>query len=108
MRIYDVSVAISARTPTYPGDPAIEIIQWSAIAEGAAANVSLLHFGAHTATHVDAPSHFIEGSGKVDEMSLEALIGPARVVSIPDEVDAIERRHLSADVLQGTERVLFK
>ncbi len=108
MKIYDVSVPISAATPTYPGDPGIEIIQWSAIAAGAAANVSLLHFGAHTATHVDAPSHFIEGSGKVNEISLEALMGPARVVSIPDEVDVIEREHLSADALQGTERVLFK
>ena len=108
MRIYDVSVPVSARTPTYPGDPGIEIGQWSAIAEGAAANVSLLHFGAHTATHVDAPAHFIEGAGRVAEMPLDALIGPARVVSIPDEVDVIEREHLSPEDLRGAERLLFK
>lgn len=108
MRIYDVSVPISAATPTYPGDPGIEIRQWAAISEGAAANVSLLHFGAHTATHVDAPAHFIEGASKVDAMPLEALVGPALVVSIPDDVDAIEASHLAALTPGETTRVLFK
>ncbi|HYJ47055.1 MAG TPA: cyclase family protein, partial [Pyrinomonadaceae bacterium] len=108
MRIYDVSVPVSAQTPTYPGDPGIEIGQWSAIAKGDAANVSVLHFGAHTATHVDAPAHFIEGAGRVAEMPLDALIGPARVVSIPDEVDVIKSEHLSPEDLGGTERLLFK
>jgi arylformamidase len=80
MRIYDVSVPISAATPVYPGDPGVEIKQWAALAGGDAANVTLLNFGAHTATHVDAPSHFIEGAPKVDAMPLDALLGPARVV----------------------------
>jgi arylformamidase len=108
MKIYDVSVPISAETPTYPGDPGIEIAQWAAIADGAAANVSLLHFGAHTATHVDAPAHFIEGAGRVDRMSLDQLIGTARVVLIPDEVDVIEASHLSTHDIKGAERILFK
>ncbi|MDT5122967.1 MAG: arylformamidase, partial [Acidobacteriota bacterium] len=108
MRIYDVSVPISATTPTYPGDPGIEIKQWTAIADGDAANVSLLHFGAHTATHVDAPAHFIEGARKVEQLSLDALIGPARVVSIPDDADAITPIHLTALDIEGATRVLFK
>src|SRR3982750_3281777 len=107
MPIYDVSVPISARTPTYPGDPGIEIRQWAALERGDAANVTLLHFGAHTATHVDAPAHFIEGARKVDHLSLDALIGPALVISIPDEVDVIEASHLSAHDLKSAERVLF-
>ena len=108
MRIYDVSVPISARTPTYPGDPGIEIIPWSAIDAGAAANVSLLHFGAHTATHVDAPAHFIEGAGRVDLLPLDLLIGPARVISIADEVDVITPDQLSRQEIEGALRVLFK
>ena len=108
MPIYDVSVSISAATPAYPGDPGIEIRQWAAIADGDAANVSLLHFGAHTGTHVDAPSHFIEGAPKVDAMPLDALVGRARVVLIPDDVDAIEASHLSAQLLEGATRIIFK
>ena len=108
MRIYDVSVPISAATPVYPGDPGIEIRQWAAMADDDAANVSLLHFGAHTGTHVDAPSHFIEGASKVDAMPLDALIGPARVIQMPDEVDAITASHLSAQSIEGMARIIFK
>ena len=108
MRIFDVTVPISAATPVYPGDPGVEIVQWAAIADGDAANVTLLHFGAHTATHVDAPAHFIEGAGRVDSLPLDALIGPALVVSIPDDVDVIEASHLSAHDLANVARVLFK
>ena len=108
MRIHDISVPIKASTPAYPGDPGIEIKQWAAITNGDAANVSLLHFGAHTATHVDAPAHFIEGARKVDALSLDALIGPARVALIPDEVTAIEPSHLLPDEIKGVPRILFK
>lgn len=108
MRIYDISVPISAATPTYPGDPGIEITQWAALAEGDSANVSLLHFGAHTATHADAPAHFIEGASRVDKLPLDTLIGPARVVLIPDEADAITASHINALDIEGATRVLFK
>lgn len=108
MRIYDVSVPISAATPTYPGDPGVEIVQWAAISKGDAANVSMLHFGAHTATHVDAPAHFIEGAGRVDKLSLDVLIGRARVAEIPDEADVVSANHIKALNLKDAERVLFK
>lgn len=108
MRIYDVSVPISAAMPVYPGDPGVEIRQSAAIADGDAANVSLLHFGAHTGTHVDAPSHFIEGASKVDAMPLDALVGTARVIEMPNDVDAITASHLSAQPIEGATRILFK
>ena len=108
MRIYDISVPISAATPTYPGDPGVEIHEWAAIARGDAANVTLLHFGAHTATHVDAPAHFIDGASKVDVVPLDALLGEARVVEIPYDVRAIDARHVAACDLSGVSRVLFK
>lgn len=109
MSIYDISVAISPETtPTYPGDPAIEIVSWAAIARGDAANVTLLRLGAHTATHLDAPAHFIEHAPQVSTLPLEVLIGEARVVELGDEVQAIEASHVAAHVPQDTARVLFK
>ncbi|HEV7902808.1 MAG TPA: cyclase family protein [Pyrinomonadaceae bacterium] len=109
MPIFDISVAISPETtPTYPGDPALEIVSWAAIARGDAANVTLLRMGAHTATHVDAPAHFIEGAPQVSVMPLDALIGEARVVELDETVEAIEASHVAAHVPAGTQRVLFK
>ncbi len=109
MAIYDISVQISpGATPTYPGDPGIEIESWAAISKGDAANVTMLHFGAHTATHVDAPAHFIEGAHGVPSLALETLIGEVRVVEIPAEAHAIEAGHVAASELHGATRVLFK
>jgi arylformamidase len=108
MHIYDLSVPISTRTPVYPGDPGIDIQQWKALANGDSANVSFLHLGAHTATHVDAPSHFIEGGTKVSDMSLDVLIGPARVVETPGNMTEIDYDFVSGLHLQSVTRILFK
>jgi arylformamidase len=108
MRIYDVSVPISARTPTYPGDPGIDIRQWLSLASGDAANVSVLYFGAHTGTHVDAPAHFIKDAQKLQSLDLNTLIGEAQVVEIPKEAMAIDEGHLDNCFDQETTRVLFK
>ena len=106
MKIYDVTVPINESTPVYEGDPNVEITSASAIARGDAANVSRLCCGIHTATHVDAPAHFIEGSRRVHELELEKLIGVCRVVEIDRSVIAITAEHV--ENLDGAERVLFK
>lgn len=108
MKIYDVTVPISQNTPTFPGDPCVDFHVTASIEKGDAANVTLLHFGAHTATHVDAPNHFIEGTSRVIDMPLDVLIGEARVIEIPSDVVAIDETHISRERLQGATRVLFK
>ena len=109
MRIYDISVPITpGETPTYPGDPGLEVGSWAAISRGDAANVSVLNFGAHTGTHVDAPAHFIEGAPGLTSLPLEALVGAARVVEIPGDALAVEEQHVGGDALKGATRVLFK
>ena len=107
MRIYDVTVPIRSGMPIYEGDPSVDIQPWSVLAKGDSANVSFLHFGAHTGTHVDAPAHFIEGARKIDALSLEMLIGPARVVRVLDDVDEIDCDFLAGCDLDQVERVLF-
>src|SRR5712692_11243408 len=107
MKIYDVTFPIRSGMPIYQGDPGVEIKAWSALAKGDSANVSFLHFGAHTGTHVDAPAHFIAGAQKIDALPLDVLIGPARVVRVADDVTEIDRNFISATNLDGVERVLF-
>jgi arylformamidase len=108
MRIYDVSVPLSAATPTYPGDPGIEIKNWLTLAKGDAANVSVINFGLHSGTHVDAPSHFIEGAAKVDSLPLEILIGEAEVVEVADHIRVIDESFVAANCMGGSKRILFK
>jgi arylformamidase len=105
MRIFDVSVPVSPRLPTWPGDPAISLERASAISRGDPANVSRLDCGVHTGTHVDAPVHFIDGAGGIDTLDLAVLTGPCLVVEA--DPPGLELR---PEDLPDTphERVLFK
>ncbi|HEV2861207.1 MAG TPA: cyclase family protein [Pyrinomonadaceae bacterium] len=108
MAIYDITVAVApGRTPVYPGDPGVEVIQWAAISRGDSANVTSLNFGAHTGTHIDAPAHFIEGAPGMPSLPLDALVGEALVVEVPDTALSVEEEHLN-EVEEGAARVLFK
>ena len=108
MHIYDVSVPLSAATPTYPGDPGIEIKQWLTLANGDAANVSLINFGLHSGTHVDAPAHFIQGGAKAESLPLDSLVGEARVVEVANDIKVIDEDFVVANCPSGSERILFK
>ena len=104
MPIYDISVPLCAELPTYPGDPIIEIRDSLSLARGDSANVSLLHFGAHTGTHVDAPAHFIDGAKKVESLALDVLIGEAEVLEVPPEKRVIDEEFVTT----RSTRILFK
>lgn len=106
MELYDITVTISSTTPIYKGDPGIEISSFKSVASGSSANVSHIAFGVHSATHVDAPNHFIDGAKRVHELDPYKLIGSCRVIEIASDVTAIEPGHVGD--LRGVERVLFK
>ena len=107
MKIYDITFPISENVPVYEGDPRVKIDVASSMKKGDAANVTQLCFGAHTATHVDAPNHFIDGTRKIHELELEKLIGACAVVEIDADVLAIEPEHVR-NLPPNVERVLFK
>ena len=91
MTLIDVTQPIRPGMPVYPGDPPVNTELASAIARGDDYNVTRLDFGVHTGTHVDAPAHVLDGAGGVEALPLEALVGPAEVVSFPGELPAAER-----------------
>jgi arylformamidase len=71
------------------------------------ATVSRWTIGAHTGTHVDAPSHFIKGGKTLAEITLHEWCGPCRVVEIPDRalITIADVMHLAWD---DVTKVLFK
>jgi arylformamidase len=108
-RIIDISVTVTPILPVWPGDPAVVLERVSKMEDGADANVSRVEMGAHTGTHVDAPYHFVDGGYAVEDLALDALVGPAVVVEISEKVDRIDAALLSqAGIGPGVERVLFK
>ena len=107
MNIYDVTVAISNDLPVYPGDPKISITRTHSLEKGDVARVSHLSFGTHIGTHIDPPYHFMMNGIPLDQVSLEVLIGPARVIDV-GEVDSIGAGSFDRALLDGATRVLFK
>ncbi len=80
-RVIDLSQAVSADTPVYPGDPVPRIEALSTV-ELAGAKTTLLALGTHTGTHVDTPSHILPDGRTIDELPLEAFYGAAWVFDV--------------------------
>jgi len=106
-RLIDVSVILTPGIATYPGNPPFEIAPVHRIAAGDTANNSRLTMGTHTGTHVDAPKHFMDDRPGVDAMSLDLLIGRARVVDMPVR-GGITAKHLQDAGLREDLRVLLR
>lgn len=66
-------------------------------------------FGTHTGTHMDTPSHMIEGAGPLlEEIPLERLIGPAKLVKLEKkEWEPILVEDLEKADLQEGDRLLI-
>ena len=107
-RIWDVSVPVRHGGLVYPGNPPISITAVQSIAAGDTANVSRIDLGSHTATHVDAPLHFVAGAPGVDALSLDVLIGPARLICFSDDVLAVSDAELRRHDLAGVTRLMIK
>jgi arylformamidase len=105
----DISVGVvPGETPIYPGDPPAEFTWFRSIARGDIVNLSDLHMGAHTGTHIDAPLHFIAGGATIDQIPLEKLIGPARIIECSPEATIIDTAELQRHNWKGAKRILFK
>jgi arylformamidase len=103
----DVSVRLHNGMVHWPNDPPISITRHRSIEAGDNANVSQISMGSHTGTHMDGPLHFIPGEVGVDDMELEATIGPARVLEIEDPV-AVRVGELKRHDIEPGERILLK
>jgi arylformamidase len=103
----DVSVALHHGMVHWPTNPPIEVERVMDMEHGARANVSKLTLGVHSGTHVDAPVHFRSGAEGVDDIPLDALMGPARIIAIHDPVH-VTVAELEAAAVQPGERILLK
>jgi arylformamidase len=103
----DISVPIRDAMIHWPSDPLVSIKRVEDIEKGDTANVSAISMGAHSGTHVDAPIHFIKEGKGVDHVSLDTVIGRARVIEISD-TESIKPEELARHRIRRGERILFR
>src|ERR1043166_3083442 len=103
----DISVEIEDGMVHWPGDAPVKSGKRESMEKGGHANVTCVSMSAHTGTHVDAPLHFIKDGKDVTELSLDALIGKAKLFHIRNQhkITAGELQGLS---IEKGDRVLFK
>jgi arylformamidase len=105
----DVTATLDpARTPVYEGDAPMKFDFLKDMRKGDKLTLSVYSMGAHSGTHIDAPMHFIATGAPIDQVPLAALIGAARVIEIPDSVQAIDAAELNRHDWKGVTRVLFR
>ena len=80
MKVIDISRELFS-TPVYPGDPVPRRELVRRMELGDSYNLSGFYTGCHSATHVDAPRHFIDDGKTVDEMELSRFVGRCTVVA---------------------------
>lgn len=105
MSAIDINIAVHEQMLHWGRRPTYEMVE--TIAAGYASDVSRWLIGAHTGTHVDAPSHFMPGAATVDQLSLESTVGPVRVLDLRSVAEEITAEDLVAAGVDGATRVLF-
>jgi arylformamidase len=107
VRPIDISMPIFAGMPAFPGDPRVVSEPLRRVARGDAYNLSLLTVGSHVGTHVDPPSHFLDGGPSAEELDLAALNGRCEVLGVPAGCRSVGSEE-AARLPPGTRRVLLR
>ena len=100
MKVIDISRELFS-TPVYPGDPVPRRELVRRMELGDSYNLSGFYTGCHSATHVDAPRHFIDDGKTVDEMELSRFVGRCTVVAAQGIV-TVSYTHLDVYKRQGS------
>jgi arylformamidase len=103
----DLSVPVRNGMVHWPGDPEFHINRVHDYASGDGLVLSHIDLGVHTGTHMDAPLHFVPDGATIDQIPLDATVGPARVIEITD-VESVKPAELEAANIQPGERILLK
>jgi arylformamidase len=103
----DISVPVREGMPQWPGDPQLSFERMMDQNNGDLCTVTRASMSAHTGTHMDAPLHFLRNSPSMEQMPIDATVGPARLIRIEDSA-AIHRSELLPYSIQPGERILFR
>lgn len=107
-KMYDVSLTVSEQLPVWPDDPTIKMTLSHRLEKGDPCNVMALQFSTHTGTHIDAPFHFLSTGASIEQLPLDILIGPCRVLEFSHLAQSIDHESLRKLNLEGIKRILFK
>ena len=107
-KLWDISPPVHAGAPVFPGDTAYAQ-QWAAtIGPGCPVNVSAITLSPHVGAHADAPLHYDAGGAAIGAVSLDAFLGPCRVVHAIGCGPLVKPEHIAHAMKDVPQRVLVR
>jgi len=106
-KLIDISVNIKNNMVYWPDNTPVKIKQETIEYENRKVTLSSLSMSSHTGTHIDAPLHFIKNGKGIDKISLNTVVGPAKVIEIKDETSIKIDEIKDLNINKG-DRILFK
>lgn len=91
MALFDITRPLGPGSIVFPGDPAPEIT--TSVSGGY--TMTRLLITSHTGTHLDAPLHALAKGPSLDEVPLDRLIVPARVINVTVPL-------ITCDIIRGS------
>lgn len=104
MEIIDISRELFT-SQVYPGDPEPYRDPIRRMSMGDVCNLSGFYACCHTATHIDAPSHFFEDGSTIESMDLSKCMGRCTVVEVKGIITGAD---IDEFLPRCEERILFK
>jgi len=103
-KVVDLTLPLGPATVMWPGAPAPQADTVVTVAhDGYFAR--LVHLFEHSGTHVDAPCHFVEGHGTVDNLPLQSLISPAIMIDASADIAGNPDGALELSTVMNWEKV---
>lgn len=96
--LIDLSVSLNENTPVYPGDPKFMIKPNGVLTKDGYAD-SIVIFGNHNGTHIDAPSHMVSGGKTLDGFLIDKFWGKGVLIDARKgfNLDEIKKEKIKED-----------
>ena len=107
-KLWDISPPVHANTPVFPGDTAYNQTWAATIGPGCPVNVSAITLSPHVGAHADAPLHYDANGASIGEVSLDAFLGPCRVIHAIGCGPLVKPEHISHALTDLPQRVLLR
>ncbi|MGH7829950.1 MAG: cyclase family protein, partial [Candidatus Binatia bacterium] len=82
MEMVDLSRIIYDGMPKIPVLPEVHVRRFFSLEKGHPLNVTEISLPCHAGTHVDAPVHIVPGGKTIEELPVDAFVGPGAVISV--------------------------
>ncbi len=111
MEMVDLSRLIYDGMPKIPALPEVHVQKCLSLEKGHPLNVTELSLACHAGTHVDAPIHIVPTGKSIEELPLDAFVGPGAVIAVKkqggEEVTARDLEASGVPVSRGDILMLY-